>query len=295
MFRRMLPPVIALVVFGALLFSFGRQFIAPPPRQDVIEGPGGWLFPGWNKLVGADKRTTDEAVTAIVATVAKLKEAGARPFILLVPEKVRILPQHAPTAMRAEAADMRPWNEVVGALRAKGLTVIDAAPVLQAVAATGVSPFERQDAHWTSATAEEVARAAAKVIAQGPPLLGAQGDGETPGPRINVRRYPDLVEIQRHKGDNRYGEDTYILRGWTTPKMEHPAIQLFGNSFVDRQYGFPQTLSETLDRRVAHHVNFGREGPWVSMNAYLKSARIVPGEVVVWQLGEGGLTGAVIK
>ena len=289
MLRKIVPPLIALAVFGALLFSFGRQFLGPQARQDVIEGPGGWLFPGWNRLVGSVPATTSAAVDEIAATAARVRAAGARPIVLLVPEKVRIMPQHAPAAMRKEAEDLRPWNEVVAALRSRGLVVVDSTPVLQRIAATGVSPFERQDAHWTSATAEEVARTVAQVVAQGP-LPGGKGDGETPGRRMEVRRLPDLVEIQHNKGDNRYGEGLFYLREWTTPPTSPPAVEVFGNSFVDRQYGFPQMLSQTLDRRVLHHVSFGREGPWRSMSERLKSPGDLRGRVVVWQFGEGGLT-----
>src|SRR5262249_42418606 len=104
--------------------------------------------------------------------------------------------------------------------------------------------------------------------------------------------YPDLVEIQHHKGDLRYGEEDYQLREYVVPPTGPAPILVVGSSFADRQYGVPEMLSSLLDRKVGIHIRFGADGCWQAMVEQLKAAPDPALKVVVWHLGEGSFSSA---
>ena len=165
----------------------------------------------------------------------------------------------------------------------------DAKPVLMRLQAVGQA-FQPRDAHWTGYAAEAVAGELAPAVLSLGALPGASGTGEALAPWTHVRRYADLVEIQRRHGDTSTRPDDFILRTYTVPAAGPFAVAVVGNSFADRQYGLPQALSHELDRPIQHVVRYGAEGAWQAMADFLRSTPAARPKRVVWVLGEDCFT-----
>ncbi len=264
------------------LAALAMTYVAPllkPAGGDVRVGSDGWLYPAWVRLASGPPGL--RALDRLTKVDAMVTAGGGRLFVLVVPEKLRV--------MEPSRADASAYAALLGGLRTRRLRVLDAAPILAGELAQGESPFQKTDAHWTSEAAERVAASSAEAILASGSLAGRPGDGERPGPWLDTPRYGDLVEIQRRHGDLSREATTFHLRAWTDPPAGPPAVHVVGNSFSDRQYGMPQALSRALDRRVAHYVAYGQAGPWRAMEAFVAARPDLAGEVVVWQVGEGGL------
>ncbi len=287
--RQGLLLALAVAAVVALAVVYGRQAMRPPP-PDIIDGVSGWLYPGWDRPVDDEAGAARQGVKLAVEADRRLKALGVRPILLLLPLKVRIVPEHLTPSRRAQIETSRGYDELVRGLRAQGVEVFDAAPILSATQRATGKAYAPRDAHWTGQAAEQVAAALARTIQAEGHLTGAPGDGEPLGPWRVVRRYADLVAIQRRKGDLRFAEDDFILREYTAPAVGPAAVAVVGSSFVDRQYGLPQMLSHLLDRRVGHHIKYGADGCWGAMVDYLSLAPRDSARVVVWHLGEGSFS-----
>ncbi len=287
--QRLVSAIVGLLVV-ALAATYAVTALRPPP-PDVIEGPGGWLFPGWEHLADERPRATRQGVELVVRTQDRLRRQGRSLVVLLVPYKGRVAPEQLPRNRQSDVRRSDGYERLVADLRSKGVTVVDALPTLQALHRAGAAAYPDHDAHWFPAAAEVVADQVAAVVATRGPLAGQPGDGEALSKWIVETRYPDLVLIQRRQGDMRYPQVGQRLRDYTVPPTQGtPAADIVGSSFSDRFYGLPQRLSHDLDRRVFHYVAFGAPGSWQAMADYLRRKDGPKAPVVVWQFGEASFS-----
>jgi alginate O-acetyltransferase complex protein AlgJ len=92
------------------------------------------------------------------------------------------------------------------------------------------------------------------------------------------------------------GPDAYVIRKPVTAGNDlldsDPApVAVVGNSFVQPYFGFPQRLSNRIDRPVSLKWNPGDLGPWTTMLQYLQSAdfKAQRPAYIVWQFNEAQL------
>ncbi|KAG1462403.1 hypothetical protein G6F57_013956 [Rhizopus arrhizus] len=113
------------------------------------------------------------------------------------------------------------------------------------------------------------------------------------GSVVNERRYGDLAELfltpdQRKQA----GRETFTVRRQAENQSlldDAPApVHVTGHSMVQPYFGFPQKLSNVLDRPVSVNWKPGNVGHWVMLLEYLESPAFQPNtpQVLVWQMFE---------
>jgi alginate O-acetyltransferase complex protein AlgJ len=285
---RLAPLVILVAGVVVLAAVFASQFAAEP-RQDVLVGRDGWLFAGWERLADEAPGQVRKAEDLVAAVDQRIAASGGRMVVVVMPNKERIALDHVPAGRQQAYARSGAYDEIVQALARRGLKVVDTKPLHQRLYAQGHA-FQPRDAHWTGYGAEAAAQAIAPAVLAMGPLPGAPGTGEAVSAWTHVRRYADLVEIQRRQGVTSTPQDDFLIRAYTTPPKGPFAVAVVGNSFADRQYGLPQALSHALDRPVQHVISYGAPGAWQAMADYLRTDPASRPRRVVWVLGEDCFT-----
>lgn len=288
--RQALVLLIAIIALVAIAVGYGRRMLAPAREPDVIVGTDGWLYPGWDRLADDHRGDVGHGVGMVAEVNRRLKARGIALVVLLIPNKARITPEHFPADRRAAVLRSHAYQDLAARLRDEGVTVADAAPVLRRLHDTGAPTYFPRDAHWTGVSAEAVADMLTPIVQGLGPLPGQAGDGEKATPWRIVRRYADLVAIQRRQGVLTYGEDDFQLRDYVPPPAPPYAVLIVGSSFADRQYGVPERLSQRLDRRVGIHIRFGADGCWQAMAEELRAPSQPAPKVIVWHLSEGSFS-----
>jgi alginate O-acetyltransferase complex protein AlgJ len=285
---RFAPLVILMVGVVVLAAVFATQF-ASEPRQDVLVGRDGWLFAGWERLADEEPGQVRKAEDLVAAVDQRIAASGGRLVVVLMPNKERIALDHVPDGRQQDFARSGAYDEIVQALVGRGLKVVDTKPLHQRLYAQGHA-YQPRDAHWTGYGAEAAAEAIAPAVLSMGPLPGSPGSGETISAWTHVRRYADLVEIQRRHGVTTTPPDDFLIRAYATPPNGPFAVVVVGNSFADRQYGLPQALSHALDRPVQHLISYGAPGAWQAMADFLRADPATRPKRVVWVLGEDCFT-----
>jgi len=288
--RQVVPVVVGVLAAALLVVGYGKTFFRPPPPPDVIEGEDGWLYPGWDRLVDERPRNARAAVKLVAGVNRALAGRGERLLLLVVPNKGRVVPEHLPASRRALVERSHAYQNLIASLRAEGVEVLDTYPLLSAAHRRDGRAYSPRDAHWTARTAEQASAAAAPLVRAIGDLPGNAGDGDKVGEWEPVRRYADLVLILRRQGVVKHGEDGFEERAYIPPTKGWGPVAVVGSSFVDRRYGFPQMLSQLIDRRVELRVRFGLEGAWEAMAEHLRDRSAPPRRVVIWQLSEGSFS-----
>lgn len=275
---------------GGMVLSSAALHSAPL----VIEGKDGWLFPIWESASDIDKPGID----AHVAAIAFLKEQLATRKIVLmtmvVPMKASFYPDRLPAAKPVSAEVMQRYAYVMTQLQAAGILTFDDLSVLRATEKAPATAFFRTDYHWTAQGAEASADAAAELIRKEVRFETAPAGGSKLGEWVNVRRYGDLAtRFMTAEQRTTLGRDVFSVRAPPKEKQslldEEPAeIHVVGNSFVQPYLGFPQKLSQNLNRPVSLTWKPGNVGPWVTVLQYLESDDYVQTKprVVFLQLNE---------
>jgi alginate O-acetyltransferase complex protein AlgJ len=136
--------------------------------------------------------------------------------------------------------------------------------------------------------ADEVA---VQVRQQVPRLDGRDGSGMPLGSEIRERRFGDLAELFL-TGEQRkaIGRDTFTVRRQAEQQSlldDAPApVHVTGHSMVQPYFGFPQKLSNLIDRPVSVNWKPGNVGHWIVLLEYLESGefRQHKPQVLVWQM-----------
>jgi len=143
----------------------------------VVMGEADWLFyragvdyvafPGF--LDGAQHRMLHrlrpDPRPAVLRMAKDCRAAGVRLVLLPIPDKAQIHPGKIASGFRdGQPLDNPDFPRLVAEMRTAGVEVIDVAPLMRGLAATGPA-YLRQDTHWTPATMEVVATAVATQLA----------------------------------------------------------------------------------------------------------------------------------
>lgn len=267
--------------------------VAQPDILAVI-GKEHYLFPGWGTTDAPDW----PAIDASVARVAEVRRRlAARGIVLVAP----VLPSKKLFYADKLVGDDRLTPEMLGRyagirdrLAAAQVPGFDVEALLRTVQARGEAVYYRTDQHWTQAAADAVAEATAALIRQlVPQLAGNPGTGMALGTVAKERRYGDLAERFLTPEQRRAaGREVFTVRRATQQAglldSARAPVHVTGNSMVQPYFGFPQKLSNVLDRPVSVNWKPGDVGFWVVLMEYLESAAFhaEPPQAIVWQLFE---------
>lgn len=272
--------------------------LAPAAAQNgVIQGQGGWLFPGWESLSVLDKAGIARTIDLLKATQAALAAKNIKLLPIVVPLKASFYADKLPDGTKISADVAGQYDYILAELKKAGLDTVDLRPALKSVQTGKQVIFFRADYHWSAWSAEAAADAVAKAIkASGVKLSGAAGSGDKLGQWVTQRHLGDLAErFLTPDQQKQVGPDLYTVRvqaeakGGLVDDTAPAPVHVVGNSFVQPYLGFPQKLSSALDRPVALTWNPGNVGPWVTFLQFAGAPDFArnPPQVVVWQFNEG--------
>lgn len=260
----------------------------------LIRGKDGWLFPRWGSLTAVDSAGIDNATTLIGQANQVLAAKGIKLEILLLPDKVRFYQSKLPDGESMSPQVQQRYTMVLEKLKQVGITTLDGEALLRKVQQSGQDVFYRTDQHWTQAAADASAEATAEMIQRDvPQLAGQPGTGMALGAPIKDRRYGDLADLFLSVEEKKQlGRDTFNVRreAQSTSLLDDaPApVHVTGHSMVQPYFGFPQKLSNVLDRPVSLNWKPGNVGPWVMLLEYVESPAFKQHkpQVLVWQMFE---------
>ncbi|MFS8036189.1 alginate O-acetyltransferase AlgX-related protein [Xanthobacter sp. AM11] len=280
------------LAFGITAFAAAAPATA---QTSIIMGKDGWLFPGWESITTLDRSGIEADVGLIREAKTALAARGITLLTMVVPLKATFYQDKLPvgTAISADIAGQ--YDFIQDQLKKAGIDTVDLRPAMKSVQTGRQTSFYRADYHWTSWSSEAAADAVAKAIkAKIPKLAGAPG-GDKLGEWVTQRHLGDLAQrFLTPDQQKQVGPDLYTVRAPAPAKSSlvdaGPApVHVVGNSFVQPYLGFPQKLSNVLDRPVSLTWNPGNVGPWLTFLQYVGSPDFAkaPPQVIVWLFNEG--------
>ena len=279
-----------------LLFTLPIWLFAGPThaRDAVLEGKSNWLFAGWESLTEAKTEAEIKSINLIAETGSLLAQRQVGLIVVVVPLKPRYYESLLPDGSGMSGTVRDRYDRLLVALRGAGIKAPDVRDAFKSVVASKQELFYRADFHWTTYAAEATADLVGEVIAAGGPLPGNPGTGAVLGPWINDRHLGDLAaNFLPPERKREIGPEAYIIR--QAPKAaaglldDAPSpVAVVGNSFVQPYFGFPQRLSNRIDRPVSLKWNPGDVGPWATLLQFLRSEgfKTNPIKYLVWQFNE---------
>ncbi|CAB3673037.1 alginate O-acetyltransferase AlgX-related protein [Achromobacter pestifer] len=285
---------LACTLSAALLAIAGAAVHAQDASSIVIQGKDNWLFPGWGSLTQVDMRGIDASTQLVRETRDALAAKGIQLEVLVLPDKTLFYQDKLPDGKSLSADVKKRYQTIQDKLKQAGVSTFDDEAVLKRIKDAGKDVFYRTDQHWTQAAADATAEALAQRIKQDvKTLAGKPGTGMPLGSVVNERRYGDLAELfltpdQRKQA----GRETFTVRRQAENQSlldDAPApVHVTGHSMVQPYFGFPQKLSNVLDRPVSVNWKPGNVGQWIMLLEYLESPAFKQNkpQVLVWQMFE---------
>lgn len=260
----------------------------------VIRGDGGWLLPGWGSLSEVDNAGIDATTALIKEAHTALAARNIQLEVVLLPDKSLFYQDKLPAGKTISPPVKARYQTILAKMGQAGIRTFDADAVLRPLKQAGTDVFYRTDQHWTQAAADATAEAtAAQIKRDVPNLKGSAGTGMVLGKEFKERRYGDLAELFLSPDERKaIGRDTFSVRreAATGSLLDDAAapVHVTGHSMVQAYFGYPQKLSNTLDRPVSVNWKPGNVGHWIVLLEYLESAEFKqnPPQVLVWQLFE---------
>lgn len=294
------------------------RYRAGAPQSDQVHvARDDWFF--IMQAVWPDRPAFDAAAQKRRQFLRSVRErveaAGARLFLMVVPDKARVYADIAYAGAGMPAAKEPVYGLLLADLAAAGIETVDLAAAMAAERAA--SPDEelyfRRDTHWRPAGALAGARAAAAAIEGGPlgPLLSPRRQME-PGGMEAIRLVGDLTamlglgtievpdatgmrtvplsllserlaETRQYYGVvERDGQRSIPVRG----DDADAEILVIGTSFSEEN-GL-KALSLCLGRRVRGVIERGADGMKPLRSALPELARGTRAKIVIWELVERG-------
>lgn len=283
--------IVAILVMIAMALFWMQKVQA---EALVIQGRDGWLFPIWEKLSDVHQSRIDANVALISAVKDQLANQGTQLVVVVVPMKASFYVDRLPASRPVSSEVLQRFASVVKKLEDAGILTVDTLSALRELEQSQQLAFFRTDYHWTAQGAEAIAELVEQLIEKSVQFDHGLGGGSALGDWVNVRRYGDLA-TRFMTAEQRLvlGRERFRVRALPTENMalldDDPAeIHLIGNSFVQPYLGFPQKLSQGLNRPVSLTWKPGNIGPWVTFLDYLESDEYLQNKpkLIVWQLNE---------
>lgn len=260
----------------------------------VFLGKDNWLFPAWGSLTKVDMQGIDQSVELIKQIKEALQALDINLELLLQSDKSLIHQDMLPDNIRVSAEVDGRYQTILKKLQASGVSCFDSSIVLKKLKQDDKNVFYRTDQHWTLAAAEASAQATADHIkTQVPSLKGQAGSGKPLGTLSTESRYGDLADIfltpeqRKQVGRERFSVRKSALNQNLIDEEQAP-VHVTGPSLAQPYFGYPQKLSNALDRSVSVNWKPGNIGQWVMLLEYLESDDFKKNhpQVLVWQISE---------
>ena len=281
-----------------VVFLIGSLLGAPSAalsQSAVLEGKDAWLFPGWESHDKVDQAGIAQSLGLIGDVKARLDDRKIGLVVVVAPMKAPFYQERLKDDQKLSASVLARYSDLIKALNRAEIPTVDLAHTFRTVVNGKQGIFFRADYHWTAWAAEAGANATAEVIRKQWKLDGKPGDGLKLGEWTNERRFGDLAaNFMNDEQRSRIGREVFTVRRpapeaskGLTDDADTP-VHVIGNSFVQPYLGFPQALSNALDRKVSLTWNPGNVGPWATLLQYVESQdfKSNPPQVIVWQFNE---------
>ncbi|QHE94227.1 alginate O-acetyltransferase AlgX-related protein [Pandoraea fibrosis] len=260
----------------------------------IIRGKDNWLFPGWGSLTQVDTRGIDANTELVREARDALAARNIKLEVLLLPDKSLFYQDKLPDGKVMSPEVKARYKTILGKLQAAGITTFDDEVILRRIKDGGQDVYYRTDQHWTQVAADATAQATADMIRKDVPNLSGQpGTGLPLGGMVNDRRYGDLADLFLTADERKkIGREVFTVRRPSEGQAlldDAPApVHVTGHSMMQPYFGFPQKLSNLLDRPVSVNWKPGNVGQWVMLLEYLESPAFkqTKPQVLVWQIFE---------
>ncbi len=267
--------------------------------KGAVIGRDGWLYTDEEFSPTGTKAEAayHENMAHIAAAQRFLKARGVALRIILIPAKTRLYPEHLYHPMPKERQPI--YENTLAALRAEGITAVDALSVMESLKREGKQPFMRTDTHWspdaTLAVAEQVRAVAPaglkekshtlnRIAAEN--YLGDLGDfvptgfarpfvGPASEPLARLEVNADAPQGDAPNGDGLFAE-------------ENVEAALIGTSYsAVEKWNFEGALKYALHADVLNLADPG-EGPMKPMAKFLAGHDFAaqPLKLVIWEIPE---------
>ncbi len=260
----------------------------------AVIGKDGYLFAGWGNAATPDWAGINATVARVTEVRKLLAAKGIALVVPVLPDKMALYEDRLPDGMGLSPEMRTRYARILEKLQAAGIPTFDDDSILRALTKSGPPVYYRTDQHWTQPAADATAQATADVIRSlVPQLTGAPGTGMALGSMANERRFGDLADrFLSSEQRKAVGREVFSVRRAVEAdsllgEVRAP-VHVTGNSMVQPYFGFPQKLSNLLDRRVSVNWKPGDVAFWSLLLEYLESEsfRKQPPQVLVWQLFE---------
>lgn len=278
---------VAINALGALRYALFQQ-----GSEGVLVGREGWLFTAEEFETSPNFTAQTESSADYVADVVDtLKALGIEVLPVLIPDKSEMYPQHLRHKRPQQVTERRAHFQ--SALRARGISALDATLALMTVAKTG-DAFMRTDTHWSPQGSRNVADAVARYVASSGLLtagttqvtttktgiLPFDGDliGFVPTGALRPAIGPPPETLMHY--------ETTVESSLGLFDAPDVPVVLVGTSFSTRsEFHFEGFLKQALQSDV---INFAREGtgPFAPMERFLASDTVTnsPPQLVIWEI-----------
>lgn len=263
----------------------------------VRVGCADWLFLQEELRPWPDAEASQRArVEGIIRVARRLEAEGIAVILAVTPDKARVhAEQLCGNAYAAQSVNRH--AEVVAALRASGLRLVEWLPLFDRAKADG-PVYWRTDTHWNHRGAEIAARALAAAAAQtalrreeGIVTEVAAAESEMAGDLLRLMGLDRAPDWLRPRPDSQRARVTRVPEagGGLLDEAPAPEVVLLGSSYSVNS-NFHGALQEALSARV---LNFGRAGGGVTGGARdwfaSATARENRPRLVIWEILERGL------
>ncbi|MFV3383270.1 alginate O-acetyltransferase AlgX-related protein [Pseudomonas sp. NY15354] len=270
--KRLAPALLG----ASLALAVGSAYAAQ--ESMVTQGKDGWLFPGRGSLTEVDNKSTEANTALIKEALEALAARNVKLQIVLLPDKSLFYQDKLPAGKAISPQMQQRYKAILGKLPQAGVPAFDDYAVLRPLQQVGKDVFYRTVQHWTQAAANTTAEPTAKQVkAEVPNLAGSAGTGMQLGTEFKDCRYGDLAELFLSPDEKKkLGRDTFTVRrdvaaGGLLDDAPAP-VHVTGHSMVQPYFGYPQKLSNVLNRPVSVSWKPGNVGPWKVLLEYVESS-----------------------
>ena len=244
-------------------------------RKGVIAGNDGWLFTDEEFTCPHHyARNLQDNLAVVSATQARLKAAGIKLVVILVPAKARLFPRIKLPACRTSL-----YADIRAAMKLDNISVADLLTVLKP------QSFFKTDTHWTPDGARIAAQAAARSMPRGTQSFLTISGVEKTHEGDLLRYVPGVI----------FAPETFVpyateaaTSGNLFGDAPAPAIVLAGTSYsANADWNFAGFLKQYLKADVLNVAAEGH-GPFTVMADYLESDawKNAPPRFIVWEMPE---------
>lgn len=294
-----------LILATTLTAGFGLSLTYAQGSQPIVGGKSGdWLFTPYEFALQSDAQDTQATIQLIEKSNALFARSGIALAVVIVPSKIRIHADQLPASNPLDAYTAGKYDNIVKALTASGVTVINlnqaflASPHRQ----SDTPLFLRLDTHWSPSGAMLAAETLKAGIDATPALKAALA--ATPEEKFSlawakgksITRARDMVrlmpagspafppeQILSFKVSKTQANQTGLLGGG-----DNIGITVIGSSYTNKNTGYPDAIRYTLQRELLDISLPVDQGPWYGMDAYLRDEafKTKKPKLIIWEIPE---------